>query len=495
MQSVEQLGKILLIIALFSPVVNGVFTFTLKEKKNKIIYIISSLFFSFVSVIVNIYLCYLAFNNVHTSFILGDIFSDVDIMFKLEPMGALFALLVSVLWFVTNIFSIDYFDGHKSLKDKIFFEFSSLVIFATMLIAYSANIITTVLAYELLTISTFPLITMTQSLNSYNSGKVYLGYVMGSSVAIFLPSILFTMHISGNIDFQYGGIFPKDTSTTVLSFLYLAFLFGISKTAIIPIHRWLPKAMVAPTPVSALLHAVAVVKSGVFVFAKITLYIFGSQVIKNIIGADIAVYIICISIVTASIITFKQTTLKGLLAYSTISQLGYMMLGFVLATPLSIIGAILHMIAHALAKSTLFFAVGSIKTSSKKVNINEVDGIAKKMPFTSILFAIASISMIGLPFTAGMVSKWFLIRSAWTNYHNTIIVLTMLFSTLMSASYFLPIVYNAFFMPFSKKNIHIKPESKSIVLAMFIAVLGIFLMFFYHSTLIDYIFTIFKYKI
>jgi multicomponent Na+:H+ antiporter subunit D len=230
-------------------------------------------------------------------------------------------------------------------------------------------------------------------------------------------------------------------------------MFGIGKAALMPFHGWLPAAMVAPTPVSALLHAVAVVKAGVFAVVKVIVYILGIDFLAGTEGTGWLVYVAGFTILMASIIALRQDNLKKRLAFSTVSQLSYVVLAAAVLTPISVVGAIVHIAAHAVAKITLFFAAGSIYTAAHKTEISQLDGIGRAMPWTMAAFAIASLSMIGLPPTAGFVSKWFILEGALTA-QNMVAASVIVLSTLLNAGYFLPIVHRAFFRKPAAKADH-----------------------------------------
>ena len=276
------------------------------------------------------------------------------------------------------------------------------------------------------------------------AGRVYLGILLTTSICLFLPAIILTYAIAGKTEFSSNGVFDDNLSRTTAWILILLFAYGIGKAALMPIHRWLPAAMVAPTPVSALLHAVAVVKAGVFSIVKIETYIFSPSLLIEIIDINILLYLAGFTIIVASIIALQADNLKRRLAYSTISQLSYVILATALLAPISILGAALHILAHAFGKITLFFAAGSIYTATHKTNVSQLNGIGRAMPWTMGAFAIASLSMIGVPPTAGFLSKWYILQGAFS-VESWFAVSVIIISTLLNAGYFLPIIYAAFF--------------------------------------------------
>jgi len=272
---------------------------------------------------------------------------------------------------------------------------------------------------------------------------MYLGILLLTSVVFLLPAVIATYFMTGTLDFQPGGIFDPLMSTGLFGVMSVLFVYGVGKAAVMPVHRWLPAAMVAPTPVSALLHAVAVVKAGVFTIVKVIVYVFGIDLFATAGTTSWVVYVAGFTVITASVIALNQDNLKRRLAYSTISQLSYVVLAAAMATPLAIMGATLHIAAHALGKITLFFAAGSIYTAAHKTEISQLNGIGKRMPITMIAFAIGALGMIGVPPTAGFLGKWYILSSAMETV-DVFVLLVIFASTLLNTAYFIPIVYNAF---------------------------------------------------
>jgi len=261
-----------------------------------------------------------------------------ELKLKLEPLGAVFAAIASSLWLVNTVFTIGYMRGNKEKNQTRFYICVAIAISAVMGIASSANLITLFVFYEILTLSTFPLVTHKGDAKAKKGGRIYLMILMATSLGLLLPAIVVTHVLVGTTDFQVGGIFPDGFSTTAASILLFLFAFGIGKAALMPIHPWLPNAMVAPTPVSALLHAVAVVKAGVFTMLKVTVYIFGPDLMAQTPASTVLVWVAAFTIVLASIIALRKDNLKARLAYSTISQLAYITLGAMLATSFAIVG-------------------------------------------------------------------------------------------------------------------------------------------------------------
>ncbi len=368
----------------------------------------------------------------------------VPLEFEVEPLGMLFGLIASGLWIINSIYSIGYMRGNHEKHQTRFYAFFALSLAGAIGVAFAANLFTLFVFYEVLTLSTYPLVIHKGSEEAKRGGRLYLGLLLGTSIGLQLVAILWTWSLAGTLDFTAGGILTGHIEGPAVAVLLALFMFGIGKAALMPLHRWLPAAMVAPTPVSALLHAVAVVKAGVFTVVKVIVYVFGLDLLRVSPGTDWLIYVAGASILIASFIALRSDNLKRRLAYSTVSQLSYVTMAAAILAPLSVIGAALHIAAHAFGKITLFFAAGSIYTASKKTEVSELGGLGKRMPWTMATFAIASLSMIGLPPTAGFVSKWYMLTGAFQS-EQMFAVGVIVLSTLLNAAYFLPIVYAAFF--------------------------------------------------
>jgi len=376
--------------------------------------------------------------------ILLEMLPGVELRFKIEPLGMLFATVAAILWPINSLYSIGYMRGNEESHQTRFYIFFAVAIAAAMGVAFSGNLVTLFVFYEVLTLSTFPLVAHKGNKMAMLGSRTYLGILLFTSIGLLLPAIIWTWTLAGTTNFKPGGILTGHIEGGAIILLALLYLFGIGKAALMPIHRWLPAAMVAPTPVSALLHAVAVVKAGVFSVVKVMVYVFGLDLINQAPGADWLIWIVCFTLITASLIALRQDNLKKRLAYSTISQLAYVVLGAVLLAPLSITGAALHIVAHAFGKITLFFAAGSIYTSCKKTEVSQLDGIGRRMPYTMTAFSIGALSMIGIPPTAGFISKWYLLMGAF-QVQQLAVVAVIIASTLLNACYFIPIIYAAWF--------------------------------------------------
>ncbi|MBI5809889.1 MAG: monovalent cation/H+ antiporter subunit D family protein [Deltaproteobacteria bacterium] len=372
-----------------------------------------------------------------------EFFQGVGIKFRVDALGLMFAATASFLWILTSVYSIGYMRSTNERSQTRYFACFAVSMCGAVGAAFSANLLTLYLFYELITIATYPLVSHKDTEEALAGGKKYLVYLLGTSKAFLLPAMVLTYTIAGTLEFTKGGIFHA-SEPMLLTVVYVLFMAGFAKAAIMPFHNWLPSAMVAPTPVSALLHAVAVVKVGVFSILRVMLYIFGVDMMRSLGLGMPTVFVVSFTIIAASIIALTKDNLKARLAYSTISQLSYIVLGGALLSPSGITGGIIHITNHAFAKITLFFCAGSIYVASHKTKISEMAGIGRKMPFTMTAFSIGVLGMIGVPSVGGFISKWYLARGALEAGSITILMM-LLASTVLNAAYFIPIVYTAFF--------------------------------------------------
>ncbi|RLA36288.1 MAG: monovalent cation/H+ antiporter subunit D family protein [Gammaproteobacteria bacterium] len=370
----------------------------------------------------------------------------IALAFEVEPLGLIMALVASFLWMVTTVYSIGYMRGHHEKHQTRFYAFFAIAIASTIGAAFAANLVTLFVFYEALTLSTFPLVTHAGTDEARRAGRTYLGVLIGSSIGLLLLAIAWTWNLTGSVTFTPGGILAGHATDGTVLVLYALFLFGIGKAALMPLHRWLPAAMVAPTPVSALLHAVAVVKIGVFSVLKVSIYIFGPALLTSS-GAGMALaYVAATTILLGSLVAMRQDNLKRLLAYSTVSQLSYIVLGATLANAWGIVGGSLHIVMHAFGKITLFFCAGAILVASNKTRVSQLDGIGRRMPWTLGAFTVGALSMVGVPPLAGFVSKWYLLLGSITA-EQYFVVAVIIVRPLLNAAYFVPIIYVAFFRP------------------------------------------------
>ena len=366
----------------------------------------------------------------------------LSIALELEPLGLLFALIASGLWLVSAVYSIGYMRGNREPRQTLFFVCFALSIAAALGVALAGNLLTLYLFYEALTFATYPLVTHRGDDDARRAGRTYLSLLLLSSMLFLLPAMAATWWVAGTLDFTPGGILAGKISGGAAAGLLALYAFGIGKAALMPLHRWLPAAMVAPTPVSALLHAVAVVKAGVFAIVKVIVYVFGTGF-----GTGAFAWLPWVAgftILAASVVALRSDNLKRRLAYSTVSQLSYVVLAAAILAPLSIAGAALHIVAHAFGKITLFFAAGAVYTAAHKTEVSQLDGIGRRMPWTFGAFTVGALSMIGLPPAAGFISKWYIVSGALA-LQQWMPLAVIVASTLLNAGYFLPIVYRAFF--------------------------------------------------
>lgn len=411
---------------------------------------------------------------------LGEPIPGIAIAFKVEALGMLFALVAGLLWVVTSIYAIGYMRGHNEQNQTRFFTAFAVSIAATMGIAFSANLFTLFLFYEILTLATYPLVTHSGTRAAKRGGRIYLGILLTTSIGFFLLGILVTWSLTGRVDFQPGGILSGNVDPAWAGLLYALFLFGVGKAAVMPFHRWLPAAMVAPTPVSALLHAVAVVKAGVFTILKVTIYIFGSDFILSNDVTGGLIWISAATILLASMVAMTKDNLKARLAYSTISQLSYIVLGAMLASKAGLIGASMHIAMHAFAKISLFFAAGAIMVASHKKRVSELNGLGRAMPVTFTVFLIGTLSIIGLPPFGGMWSKWYLGLGA-VETTQLLLLAVLMISSLLNIIYLVPIPIRAFFSkPEGREHYtEIAEAPKPMLLAMVITASTSIILFFY----------------
>ena len=411
-----------------------------------------------------------------------EMFGGIELAFAIEPLGMLFASVAGTLWVVNSVYSIGYMRGNREPRQTPFYVCFAIAIASAMGVAFSANLVTLFLFYEILTISTYPLVTHKGNAEAKAKGRVYLLLLLATSMGFLLPAIIWTAVAAGTTGFAPGGILAgAGLSATALAALMALYVFGIGKAAVMPVHSWLPAAMVAPTPVSALLHAVAVVKAGVFTVVKVILYVFGLDLLQQTGASQWVIYVAGATVLIASIIALTHDNLKKRLAFSTVSQLSYVVMAAAVATPAAVIGAILHIAAHAASKITLFFAAGSLHTAAHLDWISQLDGAGRRMPWTMGAFAVGALAMIGLPPTATFLSKWFMLQGdvlaeAW--FAVGVIVL----STGLNAAYFLPIVWRAFFRTPPRATAEHPAHGEAnapIVLALTATAFGTLALFFY----------------
>ncbi len=413
----------------------------------------------------------------------------VTVTLRADAMSMIFAIVASSLWTIAVFYSMGYMRGLKEHAQTRFNACFALAIFGAIGVAFSDNLFTMYLFYEIVSVCTYPLVAHHQDEEGYHGARKYIVYLTTTAKAFLLPAMILIYVLTGTLNFAPNastGIFPPDVNKTLVIMLYIFCLFGFAKNGIMPFHHWLPGAMVAPTPVSALLHAVAVVKVGVFCTARVMLYVFGVNLMNSLNLGIPTAYFVSITILLASIIALSKDNLKARLAYSTVSQLSYIILGVALLTPAGIQGGLIHIVNHGFSKITLFFCAGAIYVASHKKNISEMEGLGKTMPFTFAAFFIASLSMIGAPGVAGFVTKWNLLVGSM-QAHQIGIMLILIASTLLNVGYFAPVTYKAFFgkRPEGEEYTGIKEAPLSMLIPILIAcaisvIIGIYPDFMMH---------------
>lgn len=407
----------------------------------------------------------------------------LDIAFAVEPLGLIFALVAATLWLVATLYAQCYMKalGYKHLGR--FFACYAIALGAAAGVAFSANLLTLFVFYEVLSLSTYPLVAHSGTSKARDGARIYLGYLLTTSIGLLLVAVLWVWHAAGTLEFTPGGIIAGNVDPVWIPLLAGLFMFGIGKAALMPVHRWLPAAMVAPAPVSALLHAVAVVKAGVFSVLKVAVFVFGTDTLVTT-GAGLWVsWVAAFTIVAASLIALRLEDLKARLAYSTISQLNYIVLGAMVATPLAVIGAAMHIATHAVAKITLFFGAGAIQVAHDRKKVAELDGLGRAMPITFGTFALATLSIIGLPLFGGAWSKWYLVLGS-LEAHQWVLVGALMASSLLNILYLLVIPIRAFFArPADGVPGHYAEAPWPMLAAMLITATGCVLLFFWPDPL------------
>ncbi len=370
----------------------------------------------------------------------------LDLVFKADALALLFITLSTVLWLFTTLYAIGYLEGapHRSR----FFGFFSLCVTATMGIAMAGNLFTFFVFYELLTLSTFPLVVHRGTEKAMKGGTVYLAYTLAGGT-VLLTGIVWLNSLVGHTEFAQGGIAAAlgDTQAPALKTIFLLLIAGVGvKAALVPLHGWLPQAMVAPAPVSALLHAVAVVKAGAFGIVRIVYEVYGVEFAQSLGLLMPLAFVAAATILWGSLRALVQDDLKKRLAFSTVSQVSYIALGVALFGPLGTVGGLVHLVHQGVMKITLFFCAGNYAETLGIHKVSEMDGAGRRMPWTTAAFSVAALGMMGAPLTAGAVSKVWLGDGAeaagmgWAMW-------VLWASSLLNAAYFLPILWRAWMQP------------------------------------------------
>ncbi|CAK7030742.1 MAG: Na(+)/H(+) antiporter subunit A [Desulfovibrio sp.] len=404
------------------------------------------------------------------NFTLFTILPGVTVRFAVDGLGIVFALIATFLWGLATFYNVGYMRSLKEHAQTRYYFCFGVAIFGALGVAFSANVFTLYLFYEVITVFTYPLVAHHQDEEGFFGARKYLVYLMGTSKLFLLPAMVLTYVLCGTLDMNLtdimNGMFPADViaeNPNLVRVTYVLYIAGLAKAALMPFHNWLPSAMVAPTPVSALLHAVAVVKAGVFSVSRIILSGFGVNAMDSLFLGVPTAYVAGLTIVVASLIALTKDDIKARLAYSTVSQLSYVVIGVALLTPSAVEGGLMHIPHHAFSKITLFFGAGAIYVATHIKKISEMNGLGRRMPWTFGAFAVASLSMIGMPPVCGFVSKWYLINGT-IEASQLVLLVALLLSTLLNAGYFVPIFYRAFFMaPKPEANIEQYSEAPKVM--------------------------------
>ncbi len=398
----------------------------------------------------------------------------LSITLRADGFSMIFAMVASSLWTIAVFYSMGYMRAHDEPYQTRFNACFALAIFGAIGVAFSDNLLTMYLFYEIVSVCTYPLVAHHQDEESYEGARKYIIYLTTTAKLFLLPALILIYVLAGTLDFPHdihAGIISGDATDWVVIMLYVFCILGFAKNGVMPFHHWLPGAMVAPTPVSALLHAVAVVKVGVFCTTRTMLYVFGVDTMTRLNLGIPTAYFVGFTIIVASVIALSKDNLKARLAYSTVSQLSYIILGVALLTPHAIEGGLIHIVNHAFSKITLFFCAGAIYIAAHKKYISEMSGLGRTMPFTFGAFAVASLSMIGAPPVAGFVSKWYLLVGSM-EAHQVGILLILITSTVLNVGYFAPVTYQAFFgkRPEGQAETGIKEAPLSMLIPLLLAV-------------------------
>ena len=473
--------------SLFAPFIGALLIFIFYKQKRLIEFIFVGSALALLGITISI--VNLGPSMFHQPVIVFNVIDTIPLAFSLEPLGILYACVASGLWLVTTIYAIGYMNANQEKHLARFYICFCIAMMAVMGIAYADNLLTLFIFYEVLTLSTYPLVAHKGTEIARSGARKYLGILLTTSIGFFLVAIVWTWQATGTLDFTLGGILNDKLSDSYLMILFALYAFGIGKAALMPFHRWLPAAMVAPTPVSALLHAVAVVKAGVFCVLKVVVYVFGIELLETS-GINMPIiWVATATMLLASFVAILQDNLKARLAYSTISQLSYIVLGAAVATSASVMGASLHLATHAVGKITLFFCAGAIYTACRKTLVSELNGMGRIMPYTFTAYTIAAVSIIGLPPMVGSWSKWFLVEGA-VDAGLMWVAVAYLISTILNIIYLLPIATNAFLKP-AEGNTEVREAPFTVVMPLCITASLCFALFFLLSPIYDFLRQIF----
>ena len=434
----------MILAVILLPIITGVLLPVLpfQSKKQR------DLFNEIIVVINTIMVWYLILNRPADPFTVVNYTGDLSITFKIDGLGMVFGGLVATLWPLATLYAFEYMT--KEERESVFFMFYTMTYGVTLGIAFAGNLLTMYFFYELLTLVTVPLVMHTLTREAILASRKYLYYSLGGAAFAFI-GMIFVIIYGDTLSFTYGGVLNLakigDRTNLLLLIYVMAFMgFGV-KAAICPFNSWLPEAGVAPTPVTALLHAVAVVKSGAFATMRLTYYCFGVDFVRGTWAQKLLMAIVLITILYGSGQALRETHIKRRLAFSTISNLSYILFGVVIMTPLGLVGALSHMVFHAVMKIASFFCAGAIMHETERHYIHELDGLGYKMPGVFTVFTFSSLALMGVPGLCGFISKWNLAQAAVSsgNAEAYIGIAVLMVSALLTAIYMMTIVIRAFF--------------------------------------------------
>ncbi len=437
-------GGVLLLLILLSSLVPGVLIFFVAEQRRRLRTVLNMS-----GAVIKLLLVVVLLEGVREGLFFQlsfDVLPGLAFVLHADALSILFIALSAVLWLVTTIYAIGYLEN--SPNRSRFFGFFSLCVFTTTGIALAGNLFTFLIFYELLTLATYPLVVHRGTAPSLRAGRQYLIYTLGGGVALLIGVVGLNL-LAGSQPFTPGGYLgvlagQHDTELKIL-FVLMILGFGV-KSALVPLHGWLPQAMVAPAPVSALLHAVAVVKAGAFGIVRLVQDVFGTGLLIYLDLLLVVLLLASVTIVYGSLRALMQTDIKRRLAFSTVSQVSYITLGVTLAGPIGFIGGLAHLVHQGLMKITLFFCAGNFAETLGVHRIDQLNGIGRRMPWTMAAFTVGALGMIGLPPMAGFISKWYLAQGALEVGQQWVIGVLIL-SSLLNMMYFLPVLYRAWFKP------------------------------------------------
>ena len=472
------MNPMLIFVAVFFPILAGALipVFKFKERKFREIYI------EVCVIATSILVWVLLFNQPSGSFVFARFTRDLTLGFKMDGLSMVFSGLVSFLWPLASLYAFEYMT--KEEHEDVFFMFYTMTYGVTLGIAFAQDMLTMYFFYELLTVVTVELVIHTLTREAILAARKYLYYSLGGAAFAFI-GFIFLIQYGSTLEFTMGGVLDPSLTAgreNVLLLVYVMAFFGFGvKAAVCPFNSWLPTAGVAPTPVTALLHAVAVVKAGAFAIIRLTYYSFGTDFLKGTWAQRVTMGVVIFTIVYGCSRAVKETHLKRRLAYSTISNLSYIIFGALIMTPAGLIGALAHLVIHAIMKICSFFCAGAIIHQTEKTYVHQLDGLARRMPVIFTIFTVSALSLMGVPGMAGFISKWNLAKAAVASMdvEAYIGIGALLVSALLTAIYMMSIVIRGFFpdKDFDYETIkeYTDPNWKMVVpLSIFAVILVIF---------------------